>query len=63
MSIAINTTAFDRATEPVLSILNPDQVHKIAGYHTDESLQQRIEELAHKANEGEATADALSEYE
>lgn len=63
MSAAINTNAFDRATEPVLGILSADQVHKIADYHADESLQARLEELAHKANEGELTEDERSEYE
>lgn len=63
MSAAINTNAFDRATEPVLGILSTDQVHKIVDYHADESLQARLEELAHKANEGELTEDEQSEYE
>jgi len=63
MSAAINTNAFDRATEPVLGILSTDQVHQIADYHADESLQARLEELAQKANEGELTEDERSEYE
>jgi len=63
MSAAINTNAFDRATEPVLGILSTDQVHKIVDYHADESLQARLEELAQKANEGELTEDERSEYE
>ncbi len=63
MSATINTAAFDRATEPLLGILSPDQVHKIADYHADELLQTRIEELARKANEGELTDDERAEYE
>ncbi len=63
MSGTINTTAFDRATEPVLGILSTDQVHKIVDYHADESLQATIEQLAHKANEGELTDDERAEYE
>ena len=63
MSAAINITAFDRATEPVLGILSPDQVHKIVDYHADEELQNCIEKLARKANEGELTDDERAEYE
>ena len=63
MDLTINSNAFDRATEPVLGFLSPDQVHKIADYHADASLQARIEELASKANEGELTDDERAEYE
>jgi hypothetical protein len=55
--------AFDRATAPLLRILNRDQAMQIVDFHGDESLQQRIEELAEKANEGELTEAERAEYE
>lgn len=39
------------------------QVHKIAGYHADKLLQDRINAFARKANEGEPTDDERAEYE
>ena len=63
MSPTIDAAAFDRATEPVLRILSRDQVMKIIDFHGDEELQQRIEELARKSNEGELTEAERAEYE
>ena len=63
MNPTINVSAFDRATQPILGILSSEQVHKIVDYHADQSLQDRIEELADKANEGELTGDERAEYE
>jgi hypothetical protein len=59
----IDTAAFDRATEPVLKILSREQALKIADFHGDESLHERIEELARKANEGELTVNERAEYQ
>ena len=63
MSPLIDAAAFDRATEPVLRLLSRDQALKIIDFHGDEALQQRIEELARKANEGELTDEERGEYE
>jgi hypothetical protein len=63
MSATINNSAFDRATQPILGILTPEQVHQIADYHADEELQDRIAQLAEKANEGELSDEERSEYE
>jgi hypothetical protein len=63
MPSLIDTAAFDRATEPVLRILNPDQARQIIDFHGDGDLQRRIEALAGKANEGELTDDERAEYE
>ena len=63
MRSTINSSAFDRATQPIFSILSPDQVHQIADYHADEALQDRIAQLADKANEGELSDEELAEYE
>lgn len=55
--------AFDRATAPLLRILSRAQALQIVDFHGDEALQERIEELAEKANEGELTDDERAEYE
>jgi len=59
----IDAAAFDRATQPVLRILNQEQARMIVDFHGDEGLQRRIEELAEKANEGELTEAERAEYE
>ncbi len=64
MESSLNTSAaFDRAVEPVLSILSKEQAVQIADFHGDETLQTRIEELAHKANEGDLTSEEQAEYQ
>jgi hypothetical protein len=63
MSSTIDTSAFDRATDPILGILSPTQAAEIVNYHADETLQERIETLAHLANEGELTDAERAEYE
>lgn len=55
--------AFDRAIEPVISLLSREQAAQIADFHADESLQARIEQLASKANQGELTDEERAEYE
>ncbi len=62
MSQTIDAAAFDRATEPVFRILSKAQAMEIIDFHGDETLQQRIEELAGKANEGELTDEERAEY-
>jgi hypothetical protein len=62
MPAPIDATAFDRATAPVLRILDRDQARRIVDFHGDEALQQRIEELSEKANEGQLTEEESSEY-
>jgi hypothetical protein len=63
MNRTINTDAFDRATDPVFRILTRDQAVQIVDFHADDQLQDRIEQLAGKANEGELSEDERSEYE
>ena len=63
MNPTINTNAFDRATDPVLRILSRDQALEIVDFHADDELQDRIEALARRANEGELTDEERSEYE
>ena len=63
MSSLVDAAAFDRATQPVLGILNREQAAQIVDFHGDDELQCRIEELASKANEGELTDAERAEYE
>ena len=63
MSSPVDAAAFDRATQPVLGILNREQAAQIVGFHGDDELQGRIEELSAKANEGELTDAERAEYE
>jgi hypothetical protein len=62
MPTPIDAVAFDRATVPLLKILERDQARRIVDFHGDEALQNRIEELAEKANEGELTPEESAEY-
>jgi hypothetical protein len=55
--------AFDRAIEPLIKVFTGDQAAQIASFHADTQLQDRIEQLAAKANEGELTETELAEYE
>lgn len=63
MSTALDTTAFDRSTEPLFRILTPEQVQQIVHFQADESLQDRIDELAGKSTEGELSDEERAEYE
>jgi len=63
MSTAQNN-AFDRGIDPALKmILSTDKARTVLDYRADESLQQRIEELADKCNEGELSLSERAEYE
>lgn len=63
MPILVDQLAFDRGIEPLFRILTRDQVRQILEYHADPELQDRIEALAAKSNEGELTDEERAEYE
>lgn len=63
MNPTADNSAFDRAMQPVFGIFSPEQVHQIADLHADQALQDRISELAAKANEGELSTEERAEYE
>ena len=63
MSTTINATAFNRGIDPILQFFTEDQAREIVQYRGDSQLQQRIEELAELANEGELTPADQDEYE
>ena len=57
------TTAFHRVLEPILRSLPPEAARQIARAQADEELQERVEQLAGKANEGTLTPEERAEYE
>jgi hypothetical protein len=62
-SAVTSHAAFDRVIEPLIKVFSRDQAAQIASFHADTELQNRIEELAAKANEGELTESERAEYE
>ena len=63
MSTTIDTTAFDKGTDPILKFFTVDQAREIVNFRGDALLQARIGELAAKSNEGELSVEELAEYE
>jgi hypothetical protein len=63
MSIAFDTVAFDRGTDPILEFFNPEQARALVAYRGDEELRARIEELAGKNTNDELTEQERAEYE
>jgi hypothetical protein len=55
--------AFDRGTVPILRVFTPEQARQVTQYRADESLRNRIDELADKSNEGLLTTEERAEYE
>lgn len=56
-------TIFHRVLEPIPRSLPPEKTQQIAQAEADERFQQRVEDLARKANEGELTADERREFQ
>lgn len=63
MATAFDRSAFDRATDPIFSLLTREQAQAIVNFRGDEWLAQRAEELAHKCNEGGLSGEERAEYE
>jgi hypothetical protein len=63
MSASANTTAFERGIRPVIDLILPDKAEEVLNFHPDPSLQNRIDELASKCNEGKLTDAEREEYE
>jgi hypothetical protein len=62
MDTSPEATAFDRGVTPILTLVLPDHANSVVGYHPDGTLQDRIDQLASKANEGELTSEERAEY-
>ena len=63
MSTGFDLSAFDRATDPLFSLLTPEQTRAIAAFPGDDKVARRVEELAAKCNEGQLTDAERAEYE
>lgn len=55
--------AFHRGTASIFSLLSTEQTRQLAELRSDESLADRMNDLAEKAGEGELTAEERAEYE
>jgi len=53
----------DRLLEPFVGCLTPDVAVKVADMRADETMQARIDYLAHRANEGLLTPEEEDEYD
>jgi hypothetical protein len=60
----MNTMAIhlDRLLEPFAGCLSPDVAAKVADMRADETVQDRIDYLADRSNEGLLTAEERDEY-
>ena len=55
--------AFHRGTASIFAILTPEQTRQLADLQADPALEDRVAELADKANEGELAPSERAEYE
>jgi hypothetical protein len=53
----------DRLLEPLADCLSPDVAAKVAVLQADETIQDRIDYLAERANEGLLSSEERDEYE
>lgn len=53
----------DRILDPIGKALGPEAAQRVLALRADEDAQQRIDELADRANEGTLTPEERSEYE
>ncbi len=63
MTTTPETAAFDRGVRPILQMVLLDKADTVLRFRADAGLQERIEELAAKSNEGELTPEERAEYE
>ena len=61
---AIDNELIANSVDPALTIiLSVDRARSLVDYRADEALQNRIEQLARKCNEGDLTEHERSEYD
>lgn len=63
MSTVSQPSPLDRLLEPLAAGLTSEMAQYLAAFRADADVQQRISELAEKANEGELTEQERLEYE
>ena len=59
----MSSTILDRMIEPFAECLTTEAAEKIVALRADEVTQQRIEELADRANEGTLSQAERTEYD
>ncbi len=59
----MSTTVLDRLIEPFAECLTPEAARKIASLRADALDQERLDQLAGKANHGIMTPGEQSEYD
>ncbi len=59
----MNTTILDRIIEPFAECLTQEAARKIVALKADDEMQERVDELADKANAGLLTEVEQSEYD
>jgi hypothetical protein len=63
MATTVDLAAFDRGVDPILDFFSVEQARALVAYRGDETMRERIEELACKSTEGELTDSERAEYE
>ena len=63
MSTVSQPSPLERLLEPLAAGLTSEMAQYLAAFRADAGVQQRIGELAEKANEGELTEQERREYE
>jgi hypothetical protein len=58
-----STATLDRLVEPVVRTFTPEVAKALIQLRADPQLQDRMDELAEKCNEGRLTAEEREEYE
>ena len=57
------TNGLDGLFEPLSRCLDPESARRIVDFHVDQPVQERIDALAERANEGALSDMERSEYE
>lgn len=63
MNASIATTAFDRGVEPLRQAMTPELARRLLAFRPDPAVQDRIDELGRRANEGDLSPEEREEYE
>jgi hypothetical protein len=59
----MTTTLLERLLDLIGRVLTPEAAQQILQLRADDETQQRVDELAHKCNEGKLSADERAEYQ
>ena len=57
------SAVLDEMLDPVSRCFGLETARALAGFHIDEKVQSRVDELATRCNEGRLTPDERAEYE